>query len=734
MKQYDFQNEAVDWLCGVSTNPASKQTIVLKAPTGSGKTVILIKYIDKYLNFQCKHTAFVWLCPGKGDLEEQSRQKMREFLPARQTNDLFDVLINGFEAGSTTFINWEKVTKKGNRAITDGERKNLYERILQAHKDGMSFVLIVDEEHSNNTTKARDIIDYFMAEHIIRVSATTIANKDVEYKEIDEQAVIDEGLITSAISVNEGIESGMAEDDSLLLELANTKRKEIYDEYKNLGKDIRPLVLIQFPNGEPEKIETVETKLEQMGYSRKNRTVAAWLSGDKDDIPDNLTENNSELAFLFIKQAINTGWDCPRAKILVKLREGSGEAFQVQTIGRIRRMPEQMHYDIPVLDLCYVYTFDKEFKTGLLAGLDKAYIPKRLFLKEKCRVLELPKELRDMDGGTVDLREVYKKVRNYYVKKYDLNFNKELNKGKLSKDYKFDKNLLGQVTNGIFVLTDTIGEGHCYVDTSTPVNTSEHGILMRHTIDKFKNVLGIQAESIRNILEKLFCFKHGNRDKLLELSIKDFYAFIINNSHEINEAFKDLASEVNVQNRMLEPKTSIFKIPMEELYHFDPMEKNHTVIESNAYKDYTMEYVTSNCGKSDSEILFEKFCEAHKDKIDWVYKNGDSGQQYLSIVYCNFITGIQKLFYPDYIIKVKDDDIVWVIEAKGGQKGKRDNNIDKQVSNKFETFKRYADQYNLHWGFVRDMNKDLYFNNTEYVSDLYDDKWVPLEYAIFSNR
>ena len=734
IKQYDFQNEAVDWLYGISTNPSSKQTIVLKAPTGSGKTVILIKYIEKYLTFSDKHTAFVWLCPGKGDLEEQSRQKMQEFLPTRQTNDLFDALINGFEAGSTTFINWEKVTKKGNRAITDGERKNLYERILQAHKDGISFVLIIDEEHSNNTAKARNIIDYFMAEHIIRVSATTVANKDVEYKEIDEQAVIDEGLITSAISVNEDIESGMSEDDSLLLELANTKRKDIYNEYKNLEKDIRPLVLIQFPNGEPEKIEAVETKLEQMGYSRKNGTVAAWLSGDKADIPDNLTDNNSELAFLFIKQAINTGWDCPRAKILVKLREGSGEAFQVQTIGRIRRMPEQVHYDIPVLDLCYVYTFDKEFRTGLLAGLDKAYIPKRVFLKEKCRDLELPKELRDMDGGTVDSRAVYKKVRNYYVKKYTLDSNKELNKGKLSKDYKFNKNLLGQVTSGVFVLTDAVGEGHNYVNTLTPVNTHEHGILMRHTIDEFKNILGIQAETIRNILERLFCFKHANRDKLLALSIKDFYAFIINNSHEIKEAFRDLTSEVNVQNRMLEPKTSTFKIPMEELYHFDPLEKNHTVIESNAYKDYTMEYVTSNCGKSDPEILFEKFCETHRDKIDWIYKNGDSGQQYLSLVYCNYVTRVQKLFYPDYIVKLKEDDIVWIIEAKGGQKGKHDNNIDKQVKNKFETFKRYAEQYNLHWGFVRDMNKDLYFNNTKYVSDLHDDNWVLLEDVIFNNN
>lgn len=51
--------------------------------------------------------------------------------------------------------------------------------------------------------------------------------------------------------------------------------------------------------------------------------------------------------------------------------------------------------------------------------------------------MELPKELRDMDGGTVDVREVYKKVRAYYVKKYSLDSNKALNRRKLERDYKF---------------------------------------------------------------------------------------------------------------------------------------------------------------------------------------------------------------------------------------------------------------------------------------------------------
>ena len=60
--------------------------------------------------------------------------------------------------------------------------------------------------------------------------------------------------------------------------------------------------------------------------------------------------------------AIDTGWDCPRAKILIKLREGGTERFNIQTVGRIRRMPERKHYDNEVLDNCYLYTLDSEFK------------------------------------------------------------------------------------------------------------------------------------------------------------------------------------------------------------------------------------------------------------------------------------------------------------------------------------------------------------------------------------
>lgn len=87
-------------------------------------------------------------------------------------------------------------------------------------------------------------------------------------------------------------------------------------------------------------------------------------------------------------------------------------------------------------------------------------------------------------------------------------------------------------------------------------------------------------------------------------------------------------------------------------------------ISRNAYQGYTNEFITSDTRKSTPERLFEQYCEG-VDAIDWVYKNGDAGQQYFSIVYQDGFSLKQWLFYPDYIVKMKDG-IVWIIETKGG--------------------------------------------------------------------
>ena len=88
--------------------------------------------------------------------------------------------------------------------------------------------------------------------------------------------------------------------------------------------------------------------------------------------------------------------------------------------------------------------------------------------------------------------------------------------------------------------------------------------------------------------------------------------------------------------------------------------------------------------------------------------------------------GKQWLFYPDYIIKTTGGNI-WIIEAKGGMQAGHTKNIDRQVENKFNAFKKYAKKYNLHWGFVRDIDEELYINNTIYTEDMSGENWIPLD-------
>lgn len=234
----NFQEEAVDFLFNTTTDSNSKPKIIVQSPTGSGKTIILIAYIEKYLTFH-KDTTICWFCPGKGELEEQSKEKMERFAPNLKTGDLFDILNTGFESNTSYFINWETITKKDNTAIKESERKNLFERIAEAHNQDLNFIVIIDEEHQNNTSKANDIISSIHAEYEIRVSATPNQQVACEFYEIPEIDVINEGLITRFMYINKDLEiteiDNIVHETDTLLEKADEVRKKIAQAYTDEG-------------------------------------------------------------------------------------------------------------------------------------------------------------------------------------------------------------------------------------------------------------------------------------------------------------------------------------------------------------------------------------------------------------------------------------------------------------------------------------------------------------------
>ena len=225
MKLKDFQLDAVKSLFESMDEP--NRDIILKSPTGSGKTIILTYFMHQYIQSYSK-TVFVWLTPGKGNLEEQSKEKMDKYIHASQTKLLSDVMTSGFEENDSVFINWEKLTKKGNNALKDSERTNFLEHIQHALNDGLRFVIIVDESHQNNTVKADELIQYFHTNKIIRCSATPKGIKNAVVIEIPEEEVIAAGLIKKVLVINENFPQTVETENqtSFLLERAYAKQRE----------------------------------------------------------------------------------------------------------------------------------------------------------------------------------------------------------------------------------------------------------------------------------------------------------------------------------------------------------------------------------------------------------------------------------------------------------------------------------------------------------------------------
>ena len=199
---------------------------------------------------------------------------------------------------------------------------------------------------------------------------------------------------------------------------------------------------------------------------------------------------------------------------------------------------------------------------------------------------------------------------------------------------------------------------------------------------------------------------------------------MINNAYKLRDVFLDLASISNArQMQFLDKKTEKWKLPLEDFYKYLPYETEVVEYKKNAYKEYNTSMTTSQF-RSTSEQLLENYLES-RDDVDWYYKNGDTGRQYLSIIYGNNLSK-EYLFYPDYIIKKKNGE-VWIIETKGGERKGKSKNIDKQIENKFYAFKDYADRRKINWGFVRDKDTRLYINNTNYTEEMNNENWKRLE-------
>ena len=718
----NFQIKAIADLSDAMKQP--NRDIILKSCTGSGKTIILTHFMDEYFKSNSK-TVFIWLTPGKGNLEEQSKEKMDRYIHGSQTKLLCDIMTAGFDANDSCFINWEKLTKKGNNALKDSERTNFIEHIQHALENGLEFKIIVDESHQNDTIKADDIIELFHSDKIIRCSATPKNYKNAILINIPEEDVIAEGLIKKLLIINENFEQHINVEDQItyLLDKAISKHRELHSEYLRQKTDINPLIIVQIPNKSDALLDRVEEYFESKGITYENNSLAVWLSDKKQNLED-IEEPNATPIAVIIKQAVATGWDCPRAQILVKLRDNMSEVFEIQTIGRIRRMPEAKHYDIDLLDCCYLYTLDEKFTESVKLSLGKdALDAYKVFLKPEHRTFTLISEYKTDVPFPRDAKLSLNVIYKYFENKYHVTNDTTKNKAQLEAyGYTFSEDIIDYTKSGsVSTLSKESITGLNDISIHEALSTHKHGKEYHHCVAEIGFKVNLDYNSTNTIVRKLFLNGLRCESKILKIETRELYAFIINNKQQLIEDVRDAMADESLQLSLVIPKTTEKPIgfPLEMLFTYDGTAISQTEFIKNVYKGY----LSSAEKRSMPEKLFECHCE-NSANVQWFYKNGDKGIEYFSIVYTdNF--GKQKSFYPDYIVGTTDGRI-WIVETKGGfTKSGNSEDIDKYTAKKFGVLKNYLDKYNLCGGIVRQdkQSSELCICTETYSDDIKSDSW-----------
>ena len=585
-------------------------------------------------------------------------------------------------------LNWESLnTKKidketgesvfDNIYMRDGEKYNLQDLWKKTKETGIKIALIIDESHHTaGSETSREIIELIEPAFVIELTATPNFeqhNPDgiYDYHTVNPIEVINAEVIKKSIKLNdttrmentEGVLKG-------LLEQAIFKREELKQAYidENINY-INPLCLIQLPDGEEGNLlkDEVISILHEKGITFSNNKLAIWLS-EKENRKNlnNLEELNSPVEYLIFKQAVALGWDCPRAAILVKLRDTKSEIFDLQTIGRILRMPELKYYNNPVLNDSYIYTnADYTLNTGGYPNV----LPQRQVLKDEFKddVLSMKfiSEIVKRDNLTIAEKDI---IRMFEV----IMGNKK-------------NNITSKKIEKLSTRTSNVQIGAFHKKSMTEVKPEDIGEFKynysKRDIDRIYKLMVNEIKGnilTYKLVDNLIinCFKSIFTEEVSELK-----KIILANREIIIEAFDELKKEINKRRF-----TSI-----NEIEFIFPKDRHATEKKTESLKKCA--YEKHFISKYNTEKIFEKFLENREDVLYWI-KNGDAGQSALAIAYNDGKE--DKNFYPDYIVKFKDNT-VGIFEVKDVNDREKETITPKKIN----ALEKYCNKYAYVGGLIQ---------------------------------
>jgi type III restriction enzyme len=359
-------------------------------------------YGDDNFDFEPDHGAVVIWFSDDPALNEQSRFRLLEASDRLKFTDLVVVQNTfnreKFEAGKVYFLNTQKLGKNSllvrgyEPEETGGQRIGVFPEIrpdmrsstiwdvIQATIDDpvLTLYLVLDEAHRGmgNRSKAAEDDKSTIVKRLINGTGSTPAIPIVwgisatvdKFKTamagaegrstlpnvvVDSAKVQESGLLKDTIILD--IPEGAGQFDTVLVRRGTVKIRESsaawaeYAEQQGASEVVKPLMVLQVPNTPDHQdigraLDTIFQQWPELTddavahvfgeHTTQNfgRHVVSYISPER-------VQESTWVRILIAKDAISTGWDCPRAEVMVSFRPAKDRTHITQLLGRMVRTP-----------------------------------------------------------------------------------------------------------------------------------------------------------------------------------------------------------------------------------------------------------------------------------------------------------------------------------------------------------------------------------------------------------
>lgn len=380
-----------------------ESSVALTAPTGAGKTVMAAAVIEalfygsEKFDVDPDEGAVVLWFSDDPNLNDQTRMRLMDASEKFTSSDLVTIeppfAKAKLEPGRVYFLNTQKLSKssKLTRGHVEDESQpalpgtpdlqgyTIWETIANTIADeDLTLYLVLDEAHrgfntktsSDKTTIVRRLVQghagYPPIPIVWGISATIerfhTAMKEADASKdrrafppvmVDPNRVQESGLVKDVVSLNIPNEAGNF--DTALLKLAaqklaaSTERWAAYSKDQGLTEKVIPLLVLQTPNTpDPNEIgraldtiaevmpELYDGNVAHVFGERSRQQFGRWDIGW---IEPQRAQETTDVRVLVAKDAISTGWDCPRAEVMVSFRPAKDTTHITQLLGRMVRSP-----------------------------------------------------------------------------------------------------------------------------------------------------------------------------------------------------------------------------------------------------------------------------------------------------------------------------------------------------------------------------------------------------------